>query len=74
MTPETWLPTCTVVTAESVPVAVTVTVMLPRSTSSVRYCPPPSSLPRRRKNSPTSTPNDHDDRDDEVAPLLVVVL
>src|SRR5713226_7818824 len=45
MTPETWLPTCTVVTAESVPVAVTVMVMSPRSTFSTRYCwsflPPP---------------------------------
>jgi hypothetical protein len=35
MTPETWLPTCTVVTAEAVPVAVTVMVMLPRSAFSV---------------------------------------
>src|SRR5688572_21085152 len=45
MTPETWLPTWTVVTAESVPVAVTVMVTLPRSTFSVLYCssflPPP---------------------------------
>ena len=38
MTPETWLPTWTVVTAESVPVAVTVMVMPPRSTFSVLYC------------------------------------
>ncbi len=38
MTPDTWLPTCTVVTADSVPVAVTVMVTVPRSTFSVRYC------------------------------------
>ena len=37
MTPETWLPTCTVVTAERVPVAVTVMVTVPRSTFSVLY-------------------------------------
>jgi len=34
--PETWLPTCTVVTGEIVPVAVTVSATAPRSTSSVR--------------------------------------
>src|SRR5687768_17451972 len=38
MTPETWLPTWTVVTAETVPVAVTVMVTVPRETFSVRYC------------------------------------
>ena len=37
MIPETWLPTCTVVTAESVPVAVTVCVIFPWSTGAVRY-------------------------------------
>ena len=35
--PETTLPTLTVVTAESVPVAVTVCVTLPLSTLAVRY-------------------------------------
>src|SRR5262249_43067955 len=38
MTPDTWLPICTVVTAERVPVAVTVMMIVPRSAFSVRYC------------------------------------
>ena len=37
MVPEAWLPTCTVVTAWSVPVAVTVLRRLPRSTFAVMY-------------------------------------
>ena len=36
MIPETWLPTWTVVTAEIVPVAVTVSLIAPRDTVSVR--------------------------------------
>jgi hypothetical protein len=36
MMPDTWLPTCTVVTAETVPVALTVMVTLPRVAGSVR--------------------------------------
>src|SRR6266545_8049161 len=35
MRPDTWLPTCTVTSAESVPVAVTFATTLPRSTSAV---------------------------------------
>src|ERR1043166_3398864 len=38
MTPDTWLPTWTVVTADSVPVAVTVMVTSPRLTFSVLNC------------------------------------
>ena len=38
MIPETWLPTWTVVTAERVPVAVTVAVTSPLPIGSVRYC------------------------------------
>src|SRR5215208_7017624 len=37
MVPDAWLPTCTVVTAWSVPVAVTVLRKEPRSTRAVRY-------------------------------------
>src|SRR5690242_6928904 len=37
MMPETWLPTCTVVTAEMLPVAVTFIVTSPRLAGSVRY-------------------------------------
>src|SRR5215207_6948725 len=37
MVPEAWLPTCTVVTAWSVPVAVTVLRREPRSTLAVMY-------------------------------------
>jgi hypothetical protein len=37
MIPETWLPTLTVVTAESVPVAVTVATTSPRSSFALRY-------------------------------------
>ena len=37
MIPETWLPTLTVVTAESVPVAVTVATMSPFSSFVFRY-------------------------------------
>src|SRR5436190_23700107 len=37
MMPETWLPTCTVVTAEMLPVAVTLIVTSPRLAASVRY-------------------------------------
>jgi hypothetical protein len=47
MTPETWLPTATVVTADSVPVAVTVMVIGPRSTFSVRYCKSFPPVPRQ---------------------------
>src|SRR5207253_5290066 len=47
ITPDTWLPICTVVTADSVPVAVTVMVMFPRSTFSVLYCSPV--LPRLKQ-------------------------
>ena len=36
MMPETWLPTCTVVTAESVPVAVTVATTSPLSSFAFR--------------------------------------
>ncbi len=36
MIPDTWLPTWTVVTADSEPVAVTVMVTSPRSTATVR--------------------------------------
>src|ERR1051326_4631922 len=49
MTPETWLPTCTVVTAERVPVAVTVIVTSPWLTFSVLNCS--SCLPRPRQES-----------------------
>ena len=35
MLPDTWLPTCTVVTAWSVPVAPTVSMMSPRVTGAV---------------------------------------
>src|SRR5579885_3041451 len=55
MMPETWLPTCTVVTAETVPVALTVMVTVPRSTTSVRYLSPPVPLPRRNRNNATRT-------------------
>ena len=37
MRPETWLPTCTVTSAESVPVAVTRATMRPWSTLTVSY-------------------------------------
>src|ERR1051326_2138043 len=47
MTPETWLPTWTVVTAERVPVAVTVMVTSPRVTFAVLYRS--SCLPRPRQ-------------------------
>ena len=56
MMPETWLPTWTVVTAESVPVALTVMVTLPLADRLGAVLSPPLSLPRRRKNRPTSTP------------------
>ena len=54
MMPETWLPTLTVVTAESEPVAFTVCVMSPLSTTAVRYLA--SGFPRLpiRKKSPTA--------------------
>src|SRR5438874_11677207 len=53
MIPETWLPTLTVVTAETAPVAVTVCVTSPLSIVAVRYLA--SGLPRlpMRKNRPT---------------------
>ena len=38
MLPDTWLPTCTVVTACSVPVAPTVSTMSPRVTGDVWTC------------------------------------
>ena len=37
MRPDTWLPTCTVFSGDSVPLAVTVEVTRPRATTSVRY-------------------------------------
>jgi len=37
MVPDTWLPTCTVVTALTVPVALTVALISPRSAGAVRY-------------------------------------
>src|SRR5262249_11081989 len=54
MIPETWLPTLTVVTADSAPVAVTVCVMSPLSTAAVRYFA--SGFPRlpTRKKTPTA--------------------
>ena len=48
MMPETWLPTCTVVTAESVPVAVTVATTSPLSTFAFRNF---GSADPRRENS-----------------------
>src|SRR5258706_5831813 len=55
MIPETWLPTLTVITAETAPVAVTVCVTSPLSIVAVRYLA--SGLPRlpMRKNRPTPT-------------------
>src|SRR5690242_10573865 len=50
MIPETWLPTCTVVTAEMLPVAVTLIVTSPRLAASVRYFGACSLLPRPKKN------------------------
>jgi hypothetical protein len=53
MMPDTWLPTATVVTAETAPVAVTVWVTSPRSTWAVRYFGSDFfRLPRRRKSPP----------------------
>lgn len=37
MRPDTWLPTCTVLRGDSVPLAVTVDVTRPRSTGCVLY-------------------------------------
>ncbi len=37
MRPETWLPTCTVTSAERLPVAVTLAAIAPRSTAAVSY-------------------------------------
>src|SRR3954464_15367181 len=49
MVPEAWLPTCTVVTAWSVPVAVTVFLRLPRSTLAVMYSAALAPLPQYQK-------------------------
>src|SRR5215203_1592475 len=46
MVPDAWLPTCTVVTAWSVPVAVTVLRKLPRSTFAVMYSAALAPLPQ----------------------------
>ncbi len=55
MIPETWLPTWTVVTAEIVPVAVTVIVTSPRSTVSV-WNSLVASDPAGQNAKPTPTP------------------
>ena len=52
MIPETWLPTWTVVTAEIAPVAVTVMVTSPRSTSWTRYLSSPDFPPLRKLDDP----------------------
>ena len=54
MIPETWLPTFTVVTAESVPAAVTVATTSPRSIFSFRNFGP--ELPRRARSVAPAMP------------------
>ena len=56
MIPDTWLPTWTVVTAEIVPVAVTVMVTSPRSTGAVRYFSTGSPFPERSQNQAATPP------------------
>src|SRR5512135_2628472 len=55
MIPETWLPTLTVVTAESVPVAVTVATTEPFVTFSLRNFGPLFSSLERRRTPPRMT-------------------
>src|SRR5512143_226946 len=57
MIPETWLPTLTVVTADSVPVAVTVWGMMPMSTVAVRYfgCGLPRPPMAKKRPTPATT-------------------
>ena len=55
MLPETWLPTFTVVTAESVPVAVTVATTEPFVTFSFRNLGPLFCSSERRTTAPTTT-------------------
>src|SRR5512140_3771935 len=55
MIPETWLPTLTVVTAESVPVAVTVETTEPFVTFSLRNFGPLFSSFARRRTPPATT-------------------
>ncbi len=50
--PETWLPTWTVTSAESVPVAVTLPTMRPRSTAMVSSWGPGSFEPARQRHRP----------------------
>ena len=54
MLPDTWLPTCTVVTACSVPVAPTVSTMSPRLSGAVLTCS--SVSPRREYHAPAPAP------------------
>src|ERR1044071_9051642 len=54
MVPEAWLPTCTVVTAWSVPVAVTVLRKEPRSILAVMYSAA-FALPPQYQNPPAAT-------------------
>src|SRR5437867_4810453 len=56
MIPETWLPTATVVTAETDPVAVTVCVTSPRSTFAVRYFGSELFLLPSRRTTPPMIP------------------
>src|SRR6185369_2175795 len=55
--PETYVPTCTVLTGFTVPVAVIVCSIVPRSTGAVRYStgPPPSAPVHQRQRSASST-------------------
>ncbi len=52
MMPDTWLPTLTVVTAERVPVAVTVATTSPFSSRALRYFGSEEPLRERRSHAP----------------------
>ena len=72
MRPETWLPTCTVTSADSVPVAVTLATIGPRSTTVVSYFGPWRPAIRLRQVVPAAAQHDQsgDDPDPAAAALL----
>ena len=68
MMPDTWLPTCTVVTAESVPVAVTVATTSPLSSFAFRNFG--SADPRRVRQQDRRERGEGDGDSDDQDPFL----